>query len=145
MAKDHFSPEKGLENETRYVIYQLMDYFEKMDSTITKLLSFEMAETKALDQIEENLIQMEKLHLRLHQLVKQIEKEQTIGEEIVYQSSTFHEAIRRTYNLLTALNVIDLNSDNWVSRTTRALVDRVYYRQIKALVYKSLPKDPEEM
>ena len=145
MVKEHFDTHDKPENEIRYCIYQLMDYFEKIDSIMTRLLAFEVKEEKAIDQVEQLLIEMEKHHLRMHHLVKEFEKEQSIGEEIVYQSSSLHEAIRRTYNLLSTLNIIDLNHESWVSKTTRCLVDKVYYRQIKSLVYKSVPKRVEEI
>jgi len=143
-VKNHFLPDENTENKIRHAIFQLMSQFERMDVVMTKLLSFELKEEKALDQIEESLIEMEKLHIEMTKAVKEHEKSKSIGEEIVYESSSLHEAVRRTYNLLTGLNVIDLNSHKWVSRTTRCLIDRVYYRQIKALVYKSSPPTLEE-
>ena len=142
--KKHFSPEKTPKHEVRYIIFQMMDHFENMDSIVTRMLSLEIPETKALDQIEERLIKMEKLHLRMSKLVKALEKDQSIGEEVVYESSPFYEAIRRTSNLLTGFNKLDLNSSSWVSRVTRCLVDRVYYRQIKSLIYKGVEEESEE-
>ncbi len=138
MIKEHFAPLEKPENEIRYQIYQLMDAFEKIHAIMSKLLSFELKETKAIDQIEQILIQMEKSHLRMHQQVKAIEKDITVGEEIVYKSTPLHEAVRRTYNLLSGLNVLDLNSEKWVMIMTRCLVDTVYYRQIKSIVFKDL-------
>lgn len=136
--KDHFRPGEHAENNVRYIIYQLMTHFEGMDEMVNQLLAFKVSEDKALDKVENHLIEMEKLHLELTKKVKELETHKTISEEIVYESSKTHEAIRRTFNLLTALNVIDLNCDSWVAKTTRALVDKIYYRQIKALVYKKI-------
>lgn len=135
--KNHFEPEDKPENQCRKLIFTLMISFEKLNATLDQLLNFQIEEKKALDRIEEELIAMEKSHLEMTRQVKKIEEEQTIADELIYRSSPLHEAIRRTYNLLTALNVIDLNNERWVEKTARALIDPIYYRQIKALIYNS--------
>lgn len=143
--KNHFLPEETPENNVRYIIYQLMDHFEKIDDVISKLLSFNMDEKKALDQIEDRLIQMEKLHLEMTKEVKKLEQDKTVGDQIMYESSGVHEAIRRTHNLLSGLNTVDLNSEAWIPKMTRALIDKIYYRQIKALVFKKTDPTIEEI
>ena len=143
--KEHFLPDEHVENHVRYLIFKLMVHFEGMDDIVNKLLEFNVSEKKALDKIENHLIEMEKLHLELTKKVKELEKQKTLGEDILYESSQTNEAVRRTFNLLTGLNVIDLNQDAWVSKMTRALVDKIYYRQIKALIFKKTEPTIEDI
>lgn len=103
-----------------------MNHFEKMHDVMDKLLDFQIQEEIAKDYIEEYFVEMEKLHLELLGELK---------KQIKFEESHINEAIRRTTNFLTALNIIDLNRDDWIILTTKSLMDKSYYRKIKALVF----------
>jgi len=124
--KDYFLANDTSKNRIRYNIYQLMNHFEKMHDVMDKLLDFQIQEEIAKDYIEEYFVEMEKLHLELLGELK---------KQIKFEESHINEAIRRTTNFLTALNIIDLNRDDWIILTTKSLMDKSYYRKIKALVF----------
>lgn len=133
--KKHFLKEETQENRIRLVIFQLMQYFEDMYDILDDLLSFTINEEEALDFIEKKLMEMEALAHSLSHEVKTLEDSHTDAEQEIFEKTKTYEALRRTFNFLTALNVIDLDSKNWVSVTTKCVIDKIYYRQIKSLVY----------
>ena len=135
VMKDHFLEKDTRENRVRLVIFTLMGHFEGMHNTIDKLLNFELHEEKAKDLVEAHLIDMEKLHLNMMKEIRDIERENDLPKQIDFEETRLFEAIRRTNNFLKMLNIIDLDKDNWIAITTKGLIDKTYYRQIKALVY----------
>lgn len=138
--KDHFLKKDSLDNRIRYSIYLLMVRFEEMHDLMDQLLSFQIGEEKAKDSIEECLIEMEKIHLELTKDLKKKESAHNAGEQSQFETTLVYEAIRRTYNFLGGLNAINLDSPKWVHVTTKCVVDKSYYRQVKSLVYSNPKK-----
>lgn len=122
----HFLNKDSAENRIRYRIFQLMTHFEEMHALLGKLLSFSLTEDAVKDQFEEHFIKMEVIH-------KEMGEE--IANTLIAEDSPLYEAIRRTYNHLTALNHLDLDKENWARIAGSALFDPIYYRQIKLIVF----------
>lgn len=133
--KEHFLQKDSSENQIRYAIYQLMIHFEKMHDVMDDLLHFKLKEETAKDLIEDHLIQMEKIHLDLTTELKKKESSHNAATQSEFESTLLYEAVRRTYNFLGGLNNINLDSKKWVHVTTKCLMDKGYYRQVKSLVY----------
>jgi hypothetical protein len=133
--KKHFLRNDTPANRVRYRIFQLMGHFEEMYDLVGALLEFRMHEEKVKNQIEAHLIEMEKEALSMTKELKSIEKNHTDNEQKKFETTTLYEAVRRSYNLLTALNIMDLESPGWVRVTSKCLIEKVYYRQIKSLIF----------
>ncbi len=127
--KEHFLKNNSAENKIRYLIFSLMTHFEQMHDLLGDMLSFKIAEEDTKDAFEKHFIEMEKLH---RELGKELAP---LRENTDFEKNKLYEAVRRTYNHLKALNVIDLDRDDWAKVVSMALPDKIYYRQIKALVF----------
>lgn len=127
--KEHFLKKDSPENRIRFLIFQLMTHFEEMYDLLNEMLIFRIEEESTKDEFEKHFIQMEKLYKSLNKELAPL-KENTNFEE-----TPLHEPVRRTFNHLKALNVIDLDKPNWAKVVSMALPDKIYYRQIKLLVF----------
>jgi hypothetical protein len=127
--KDHFLKIETPENKIRFLIFQLMTHMEGLYDALDKMLDFSLTEDQTKDLFEDHFIKMERLHRDLGKVLSPL-KENTAFEE-----TPLHEPVRRAYNLLRALNHIDLDKPGWAGVAARALPDKLYYRQIKLLVY----------
>jgi hypothetical protein len=126
---EHFLKENNAENRIRHLIYELMTHFEEMYDLLGEMLSFKINEEETKDAFEKHFIDMEKLH---RDLGKELAP---LREHTNFEENPLYEAVRRTYNHLKALNVIDLDKKNWAKVVSMALPDKIYYRQIKAMVF----------
>ncbi len=106
-----------------------MAHLEELYEALDLMLAFTIEEEKAKDLFEEHLIAMEKLHRELG-----IELE-PLKNKPGFEKTQLHESVRRTYNLLKGLNVIDLDKANWAKVASMALPDLIYYRQIKLSIF----------
>ncbi len=127
--KEHFLKKDTPENKIRFLIFQLMTHFESMYDDLNAMLAFSITEDETKDRFEEHFIAMERLQRDLGRILSPL-KEQTAFEE-----TSLHEPVRRTYNHLKGLNILDLDKPNWGKVASMALPDKIYYRQIKLLVF----------
>ncbi len=127
--KEHFLKKDSPENRIRFLIFQLMTHFEEMYELLNRMLLFTIDEESTKDDFEKHFIQMEKLYRDLNKELVPLK------ENSNFEETPLHEPVRRTFNHLKALNVIDLDKPNWAKVVNMALPDKIYYRQIKLLVF----------
>ncbi len=127
--KEHFLKKDSPENRIRFLVFQLMTHFEEMYDDLNAMLAFSVTEEDTKDRFEEHFVAMEKLQRGLSRELSPL-KEQTNFEE-----TPLHEPVRRTYNHLKGLNLLDLDKSNWTKVASMALPDKIYYRQIKLLIF----------
>jgi len=127
--KEHFLKKDSPENRIRFLIFQLMTHFEEMYELLNQMLLFEIDEESTKDEFEKHFIQMEKLYRNLNKELA------PLREHTNFEETPLHEPVRRTFNHLKGLNSIDLDKPNWAKVVSMALPDKIYYRQIKLLVF----------
>ena len=127
--KEHFLKDDSPENRIRFLIFQLMTHFEAMYDDLNSMLAFVITEDETKDRFEEHFVAMERLQRDLSKILSPLK------ENTEFENTPLHEPVRRTYNHLKALNVLDLDKHNWGKVASMALPDKIYYRQIKLLIY----------
>lgn len=133
--KQHFLESDIPLNHLRFTIFELMSYFEKIAHVTEEVLAFRMAEPEGKDHVELFLIEMGTLHKTMTKIVGDIESAHTEEEQKAFEKTSTYRAMRRTFNFLQMLNVVDLNEDAWLRNVTHAVMEPIYYRRVKSLVY----------
>ena len=129
LVREHFLGRNTEQNRIRFLLWLLMGHLEELYGALDLMLGFELEEEETKDLFEVHFIEMEKLHSELE------EKLLPLKEKKGFEKTQLHEAVRRTYNLLKGLNVIDLDKSNWAKVASMALPDEIFYRQIKLLIF----------
>ncbi len=127
--KEYFLKSDTKENRIRFLIFMLMTHFEEMYDLLDQMLTFKLSEEETKDAFEDHFIAMERLH---RDLGKELGP---LREQEEFLSTPLHEPVRRTYNHLKAFNHLDLDKKDWAKIASMALPDKIYYRQIKLLVF----------